>query len=214
MDRLDRKRQALAIGLAALAGFVDASGFAMAGGYFVSFMSGNTTRLAVDIVSGAKAAALPAGLIAGFVAGVALGTVVSSRAGGMGKQAVLAAVTALLTGAALIAPHAFGAALALMVLAMGALNTAFRRDGEIAFGLTYMTGALVRLGSALGAALAGEPRPPVLAQMLLWFGLMGGAVCGAGAYAAWGYPALWIAAGGAIGFTGLSLIFMVSPRER
>ena len=214
MDQLDRKRQALAIGLAALAGFIDASGFAMAGGYFVSFMSGNTTRLAVDLASGAKAAAIPAGLIAGFVAGVALGTLVSSRAGVRGKQAVLALVTALLTGAALVAPMWIAPALTLMVLAMGALNTAFRRDGEIAFGLTYMTGALVRVGSALGAALTGEPRVPVVAHVLLWFGLMGGAVCGAGAYAVWGNPALWLAASGALGFLGLSLILAVNPRER
>lgn len=214
MDRLDRKRQALAIGLAALAGFVDASGFAMAGGYFVSFMSGNTTRLAVDLVSGAKAAAIPAGLIAGFVAGVALGILVSSRAGSKGKPAVLALVCALLTGAALAAPLWIAPALTLMVLAMGALNTAFRRDGEIAFGLTYMTGALVRLGSALGAALSGEPRVPVLAQVLLWSGLMGGAVCGAGVFAAWGNLALWMAAGGSLGFFGLSLALAVNPRER
>jgi hypothetical protein len=45
-----------------------------------------------------------------------------------------------------------------MVLAMGAVNNAFQRGGEIAVGLTYMTGAPVRLGQGIGAALMGERR--------------------------------------------------------
>ncbi|MBU2342478.1 MAG: DUF1275 family protein, partial [Alphaproteobacteria bacterium] len=49
-------RQRLAIGLAGLAGLVDATGFVVAGGYFTSFMSGNTTRLGVDL-AGAPAMA-------------------------------------------------------------------------------------------------------------------------------------------------------------
>ena len=51
MDRLDRPRRMLAIGLAGLAGFVDATGFLSAGGYFTSFMSGNTTRFGVDLAT-------------------------------------------------------------------------------------------------------------------------------------------------------------------
>ncbi len=43
MQRLAPPQRRLAIGLAALAGFVDGVGFLTAGGYFVSFMSGNTT---------------------------------------------------------------------------------------------------------------------------------------------------------------------------
>ena len=39
----------LAVALAALAGFVDAIAFTRLGGYFVSFMSGNSTRLGVGI---------------------------------------------------------------------------------------------------------------------------------------------------------------------
>ncbi len=46
MNRLDRPRQVLALAIAFLAGGVDAVGFLSADGYFVSFMSGNTTRLA------------------------------------------------------------------------------------------------------------------------------------------------------------------------
>ncbi|RSY01673.1 DUF1275 domain-containing protein, partial [Sphingomonas koreensis] len=49
MIRYDRNRRRFAVALAAMAGFVDAVGFLSADGYFVSFMSGNTTRLGVDL---------------------------------------------------------------------------------------------------------------------------------------------------------------------
>ena len=51
MQRYDRSRQKLAVGLAFLAGQVDAIGFVVAGGYFTSFMSGNTTRLGVELIA-------------------------------------------------------------------------------------------------------------------------------------------------------------------
>ena len=37
--------RALQLGLSGLAGLLDATGFLIANGYFVSFMSGNTTQL-------------------------------------------------------------------------------------------------------------------------------------------------------------------------
>jgi uncharacterized membrane protein YoaK (UPF0700 family) len=64
-----------------MAGFVDAVGFLSADGYFVSFMSGNTTRLGVDLGTDVVRAVTPAFLIAGFVAGVTGGALLSIRAG-------------------------------------------------------------------------------------------------------------------------------------
>ena len=46
------RQKALAYVLAGIAGYVDAMGFRHLGGVFVSFMSGNTTRLGVDIAMG------------------------------------------------------------------------------------------------------------------------------------------------------------------
>lgn len=178
-----------------LAGYVDAIGFLSADGYFVSFMSGNTTRLAVDLAFEWRSAAIPALLIAGFVCGVAGGSVITTKAGPWRKPAVTGLVTVLLFAAAVL--NTLGtrtASVATMVLAMGALNSTFQRNGEVAVGLTYMTGALVKLGQALGGALTGQPRNGRLAHGLLWLGLATGAIAGAVTFTRIGWIAPWIAA--------------------
>ncbi|WP_430408141.1 hypothetical protein [Glutamicibacter halophytocola] len=38
---------------------------------------------------------------------------------------------------------------------MGVVNVSYTRSGEVALGLTYMTGTLVKLGQALGGAILG-----------------------------------------------------------
>ncbi len=61
----------VAVFLSALAGFVDAMGFITLGGYFVSFMSGNSTKLAVSLGEGLVGTALTgAGIVVLFVIGV------------------------------------------------------------------------------------------------------------------------------------------------
>lgn len=195
MDRFDRPRQALAVAVAFLAGAVDALGFLSGDRYFVSFMSGNTTRLAVDVVNRPSQAIVPALLIAGFIAGVAGGSAIAAKARARRKPALLATVAVLLFTAA--AFHAFaltGAALGAMVLAMGAVNNAFQREGSVAVGLTYMTGALVRLGQAIGGRIVGEERGLSAAYALLWAGLFGGAISGAVLFALSDRAAFWGAA--------------------
>ncbi|HWU01918.1 MAG TPA: YoaK family protein [Novosphingobium sp.] len=194
MHRYDRSRQALAVALAALAGFVDASGFVANGGYFISFMSGNTTRLAVDLARDTGAAWRPAGLIAGFVLGVTLGSVVAAVAGERRKVAVLGTVAALLTLAGMGAGVPVLAQTA-MVLAMGAMNATFQRDGEVAVGLTYMTGALVRAGQGLAGWLLGRANGAWRAHMALWLGLACGGIAGALSQTHWGGATQWLAAG-------------------
>lgn len=195
MERLDPPRQAFAVSLAVLAGFVDATGFLSADGYFVSFMSGNTTRLGVDLARDWRAALKPALLILGFVAGVAAGGVIALRTGARRKPAVLCLVAALLFVAALFrSAGKVDPALAALVMAMGALNNTFQRNGEIVVGVTYMTGALVRLGQGIAAGLTGAPRSDWPAYLTLWLGLAGGAIAGALAYPRVEVAALWLAA--------------------
>ena len=70
MNRFDKRVRTLAVGLATLAGFVDTIGFIKLGGFFVSFMSGNSTRLAVGLAQGSFQTAIAARLIITFVRGV------------------------------------------------------------------------------------------------------------------------------------------------
>lgn len=196
MEQLDRSRQTIALLAAALAGFVDAVGFLSADGYFVSFMSGNTTRLAVDLAIDPHGALIPALIIIGFVAGVAGGALLAEASGGWRKPAVLGSSGALLLVAAQLRWEGLTTASLLpMVLAMGVLNNTFRRDGEVAVGLTYMTGALVRLGQALGARLAGKPLAAGWgASLALWSSLALGGVAGAILSVSYLENPLWLAA--------------------
>lgn len=63
MRGLERHERTLAVLLSALAGYVDSLGFLQLGGLFVSFMSGNSTRLAVGISHGDWKTVGTAGLI-------------------------------------------------------------------------------------------------------------------------------------------------------
>lgn len=200
MNSIDRSRRRLAIAAAALAGFVDAAGFLSAQGYFVSFMSGNTTRLGVDLALRPMMAIIPAMLIAGFVLGAFVGALLAARAGAQRKVSVLALVTILLVAAAI--SHLVGAGLAMLgflVLAMGALNNTFQRDGEVSVGLTYMTGALVRFAQGLAARITGTGGEGWANWLLLWLGLALGAVAGAYTLLTWPALALWLASAWALG---------------
>jgi uncharacterized membrane protein YoaK (UPF0700 family) len=184
MTRHDRRSIALAIALSVLAGYVDATGFLASGGFFVSFMSGNSTRLAVGLNEGRFAYALLGfGVIVTFVMGVALGTLVARRAGQRRKPAVLSLVLLLLLAAALarsLEVAHFGTAA--LILAMGAENAIFQREGEITIGVTYMTGTLVKLGQRIAGTLHGEPPWAWTPYALLWLGLVTGACGGTSAY--------------------------------
>ncbi|MBN8483703.1 MAG: DUF1275 family protein [Sphingomonadales bacterium] len=200
MNSIDRSRRRLAVAAAALAGYVDAAGFLSANSYFVSFMSGNTTRLGVDLATSPAAAAVPALLILGFVTGVFGGALLAAWAGTQRKFAVLALVALLLGGAALagVAKHT-AVFLSLLVLAMGALNNTFQRDGEVSVGLTYMTGALVRFAQGLAARVLGRRETGWLGWLMLWLGLALGAVAGATVWLSRPDLALWLAAAWAAG---------------
>lgn len=194
------RARALATALSALAGFVDATGFLLLGGFFVSFMSGNTTRLGVGLAAASTDALAAGGLIGTFVAGVILGSLIGHRARVHRRPAVLALVSALLALAAILAAAGRPELAAVpMALAMGAENATFEERGEVRIGLTYMTGTLVKFGQRVAAALLGGDRRGWLPFALLWLGLAAGGVTGALAFAWLGAGSLWIAAAVAAG---------------
>ncbi len=187
------KERIVAVALAGLAGYVDAHAFLELGGFFVSFMSGNTTRLGAGAVENVSAVLIPAGLIALFVGGVMAGTILS-RLARLGAAGIMATVTALIALAATLA--ALGQpslAVAVLAIAMGAENGVFVRNGEVSIGLTYVTGALVKLGQRLAAALLGGDPWGWVWHLFLWLGLAFGAVLGALTYSSLGLAGLWFA---------------------
>lgn len=195
MRTYENRRQLLAIGLAVLAGFVDALGFLKLQGMFVSFMSGNSTRMAVSAATPVHGSLFAGALIAAFVAGVMTGTATGTKAGRWRKQTVLALVVLMLTlaGFAEFVLNGSVVSTLLMASAMGAANATFQRDGEVSVGVTYITGTLVKFGQHLTFALSGGPRFAWVPYLLLWLGLMAGAIAGAMAFPLFGLHALWIA---------------------
>ena len=168
---LSTRQHLLAVGLTANAGFVDGLFFIHLGGYFVSFMSGNSTRAAAELSQGNYLAWVAASsLIVAFIIGVML----SSFAVRFGPKRFHPSAESLLTDQ--VTPHgsAVWVAYALMLLggitavipavdrvapfivaaATGAINGTFTRRGEVTVGLTYMTGTLVKMGQALASAIA------------------------------------------------------------
>ncbi len=193
MTMQSRRVRRFASGLAALAGYVDVIGFLTVGGYFVSFMSGNSTRLAIDVSTDPSTAVLPGLLIVIFVAGVITGELSARRCEVQRARRVLSIVTLLLTLAALSAAcrmewcEGFTTA-----MAMGAMNTVFSHSRRLPVGMTYMTGALVAFGRAIVAI---DPAEQKNARYFLlhWCALVSGGVVGALMHRVIGGQALVIA---------------------
>ncbi|PYY87169.1 DUF1275 domain-containing protein [Pseudomonas sp. TKO26] len=164
--------------LSVLAGMTDAIGF-MATGDFVSFMSGNTTRMAVAISDGEPGLVLRLLLlVATFVVGNALGVVVSRLAGHRALPLLLSIGALLCASAAWPFEQQLPALLA-AIIAMGMLNAAVEEVNGLPIGLTYVTGALSRFGRGLGRWLLGERRNGWRVQLVPWSGMFAGAVLGA-----------------------------------
>lgn len=193
-----------------IAGMTDAVGLSMTGD-FVSFMTGNTTRAALSVASGDSGHAIRLfSAVLVFVAGNALGIIIASRS----RQrvfTVLATVSlmlfcASLAGDALTTTWQF----LLVVLAMGVINAAVEHIGGLPIGLTYVTGALSRLGRGIGRWILGERRLEWTIQIVPWAGMVSGALCGA--LLAWNLPsmALWAVASAAM---LLALVSLLLPRS-
>ncbi len=210
---LDSRRDiALACVLSCLAGFVDAIGFIHLGGLFVSFMSGNSTRLGVFIEEGRwHEAAETAGLILLFVIGAGVGNLIV-----LGLKAHRQAWVLLTEGVLLaLAATAFSfghsqVTVALIVSAMGLENAVFFTGGAGGIGLTYITGALVKVGQLMALALRGGEPFGWLPNLLQWSALVSGSVLGAIAYRLYDLHAIWF---GAVAAFALSAAVALTARK-
>ena len=213
---LDTRRNiSLACALSALAGYVDGIGYLYLGGLFVSFMSGNSTRMGVNLAQGQWMNAAEAfGVIALFVIGAAVGSLMVLGRGMNRQPGVLLAEALLLAAAALCyAIDPSNAAIAAMVLAMGLENAVFQIRGGAGLGLTYVTGALVKIGQLAAMALTGGPRWGWVPNLLLWAALVAGSFCGALAYGRINLAAIWFAAGAALALSAM-VVFLTPSRGR
>ncbi len=187
----------LACLLSGLAGYVDGIGFIHLGGLFVSFMSGNSTRMGVSLADGHYQNAMEAlGLIALFVGGAGIGSLIAFSKGRYRQASILLAEALLLAAAAVAYTQGWpNWAIVSIVLAMGLENSVFQVGGGAGIGLTYMTGALVKVGQGLAAALTGGARWSWVPNLLLWAALVIGSLLGAIAYHKINLLAIWFAAG-------------------
>lgn len=204
MLKYDLRLRLFAITLSALSGFVDALGFINLGGFFVSFMSGNSTRLGVGLAEDLHHALISAGLLFAFLVGVVIGWLFAHR-GKRNRAAIVLLVVAILLALA-SAFHADDhsiAAVAFTAMAMGAMNCVFMSKGEVTTGVTYMTGTLVKLGQGIARNLVMQDKIAWGGYLYLWLGLVAGAALGGFMYPLIGLTSLWFAAAGAL---GLSLV--------
>lgn len=214
MNRLDRNARILAVGFAAMAGMVDAIGFLASGGFFLSFMSGNSTRLSVGVVEGAPYVGMVALLLLSFVGGVVAGSLIGRKnilAHAQRQAFILITISLLLFAAPLIAGLGYLlVGLCLAAFCMGLENTLFEREGSVSFGLTYMTGALVKIGQGLATMISGGPRLDWVPYLLLWLGLISGAAVGALMFGIFGYNSLWLPAA----YAGIFALALLVQRNR
>lgn len=188
-------RVTMAVCLSFLAGFVDALGFMHLGGYFVAFMSGNSTQMAAGLPDGFAGAVMPASIIGLFVLGVILGTLLDQNFSTSIGLLVLAAILGLSASLAYMGLN--NEAIFATPVVMGAMNTVIK-TGQGIMAVTFMTGNLVKFGQSLVLAFQGGGRWAWLPYLLLWLGLIGGVFCGVTAYDQIGLAALWVPAGGLV----------------
>lgn len=165
-----------------IAGFVDAVGYAYLGGLFLSFMSGNSTRLGIALGDGHWAMAGHAvTIIAGFVLGAFLGTLLTMIAGSWKLVLILAievVLFALATG--LVAMNTGFASLLPVAIAMGLQNSVHQVVGGADIGKSFVTGALFGMGQALAKCVAGRAKNSEwLAYAASWGAFVTGALIGA-----------------------------------
>jgi uncharacterized membrane protein YoaK (UPF0700 family) len=192
----------LSLVIAAAAAYVDATGFLLYSGVYLSFMSGNTTRAAVLVGRGDWQQVAPAiGVIPTFVLGTTIGTVILGMVKKQGQAVVLlTAGIALAVVAALevywqsFRPNEMRPGLLFALTAtMGLLNPTVRRVDRVSVALTYVTGTLAKLGTAIGSTIindgqsdARDQSETILVLTAVCFAFFIGAICGGIAAAHYG----------------------------
>lgn len=184
-----RRRMLLATALTAVSGFADSIGYIELGRLYVSFMSGNSTRLGM-MIAGADwpGALLAVTIIATFVAGSAAGTFIGDRAGRAGLARVLGAEWIIVACTVVLAWFGYDrAALIPIAGAMGMQNTLHQVVASADIGRGFLSGNLFSLGQSLARIRRGRDE---IARAglngLSWLVFVGGVVAGTLCHATFG----------------------------
>jgi uncharacterized membrane protein YoaK (UPF0700 family) len=193
MDSYERGKFLVALALTGVAGCVDAIAFLKLKHLFVSFMSGDSTHIAVATSGGMWAQALsPATIVALYLFGVIVGRLLAHLSRLWHRPLILLLEALLLLTAALVS-QAHSMVMLPMALAMGMQSAAMHRVGQTKVHLAYVTGTLVNFAEKLTDALISgchSERWQWLPYLLQWVALIIGAALGAQAYGAWRIEAL------------------------
>lgn len=175
-----------------IAGFVDAVGYAHLGGLFLSFMSGNSTRLGIQLANEQwHVAGLAATVVGCFLAGAFLGTLIADAAGDWKLVAILSGEVALFALAVSLTVDGAGFIDMLPVaVAMGMQNSVHQVIAGADIGKSFVTGALFGLGQSLARMLSGKSTPrEAAAYASSWASFVLGALVGTLLLARAGLPA-------------------------
>jgi uncharacterized membrane protein YoaK (UPF0700 family) len=174
--------------LAALAGLIGAIAFTHSTGYFVTFMTGNSERAALGYFRDQPWLAVTAALLlAGFVGGVVVASLCRRHlwVAHPHGPTVLTALSLAAATTVCIARHGWSttgelsfAPIPFVAFGVGALNTSFVKDGEVATPLSYMTGTLVKMGQGIERHISGGSAGAWLGYLLLYISFIVGAATG------------------------------------
>jgi uncharacterized membrane protein YoaK (UPF0700 family) len=188
-------------GITLIAGYLDAIGFRTLQGLYVSFMSGNSTRLGAALAgSNFQTVGAGAAVILSFVFGAFVGALVFNFSG-RARLAALFACEAALVGlaATLIAGGAGFFSLLFVVVAMGMQNNAQHTLNGAGLGKSFVTGTLFGCGRSLALWVLGKADSTAALEFAgAWLAFISGVVTGAFALDIIGLPAALSVAGVAL----------------
>ena len=206
----DRREMVLGTLLAAVAGATGAAAWLYTSGWYVTFMTGNSERMVLELFTGKPGVALAAGAtVLCFVLGVMAGMFARLRLWTKARHGATvvtagATVAACACDLVLVSDGRVIGAVPVLCLAfgLGALNTSFSRRGEGVMPMSYMHGTLVKIGQGLSMHLAGIGRWRWVAQLVTYLGFLAGAGLGGLAFSSSGaHNALILLALGAVAVT-------------
>lgn len=174
-----------------IAGYIDALAFIELGGYFASFMSGNTTQLGLglgaadertaQLLRGEHNLLMPLALIGMFFGGAFIAAYLSVRSKSWYSRRVVLLVIALLIMALIsgLVTKSSSVAVILLAAVMGAQNAIFKAHGSVRLGASFVTGTIFNAAYDLAHGLHGTvPRHRWLQHVSVWVSLVLGAALG------------------------------------